>query len=516
MRGGDVVRSMPRDVLLEQARTRMLARSETPITITDNPVAEIVSGVSDNTLVLPALGWRPRPYQQKAWDYFTSPPNPNKKGICKLGVMCWSRRTGKDNFLLNLIAYMTTKRKGTYWHVFPELKQGRKAIWEGYTQGTNAHRNIDYIPEQLREGSNANEMRINLATGSTYMLVGASNPDDAAGSGPIGVGFSEFALMDSDQIWRVVKPMLNANGGWACFISTPRGHNHFKQIYDFAASDPNYFAETLTVDEAVWTEDGKMKRAVEYEAIEEDRKMGFPEEWVQQEYWCSFSAAVEGVIFSKNMVEARASGRITPLPYQPHLPVFTSWDVGWRDDMVCLFFQLEPTGGINVIDCEAGSFMDFRQFKKILLSKPYQYGRHYGPHDLRQTRAGGWSSFRQAIEAGINFTILPKTGVDEGIQRCRALFPRIRFSSSKCAKLIDMLDAYRREYDESKKVYTDPRHDKSSHYADAFRYMCQAVPGSLGELSYFNSLGDESESREIDRNEPARDDQDCLWNIHAV
>ena len=165
------------------------------------------------------MGWRCRPYQDAAWKYMTE-----NQGRGKLAVLNWHRRAGKDNFLFNLIAYMTTQRKGMYWHAFPELKQGRKAIWEGFTR--EGQKTLDYIPQALRQDVNQQELRINLSTGSTYMIVGGADPDSNLGAGPLGIGFSEYSMMNP-KMWDLISPMLGENEGWALFISTPRGHNHF-------------------------------------------------------------------------------------------------------------------------------------------------------------------------------------------------------------------------------------------------------------------------------------------------
>jgi phage terminase large subunit len=45
-------------------------------------------------------------------------------------VLVWHRRAGKDDTAINLIAKKAHERIGAYWRVFPEGKQGRKAIWE--------------------------------------------------------------------------------------------------------------------------------------------------------------------------------------------------------------------------------------------------------------------------------------------------------------------------------------------------------------------------------------------------
>jgi hypothetical protein len=73
------------------------------------------------------------------------------------------------------------------------------------------------------------------------------------------------------------------------------------------------------------------------------------------------------------------------------------------------------------------------------------------------------------------FKIVPNLGLQDGIQASRMALARTWFDAMKCQEGIECLRQYQREYDEDKKVFRDkPRHDWTSHGADAFRMLSVA------------------------------------------
>ena len=96
--------------------------------------------------------WAPRNYQLPAWLHFEKHQR-RARAVC-----LWHRRAGKDLFAINLICVMAHRRVGTYWHVFPELKQGRAAMWFGKTKDGRGF--LDHFPEELIESKNNTDLRI--------------------------------------------------------------------------------------------------------------------------------------------------------------------------------------------------------------------------------------------------------------------------------------------------------------------------------------------------------------------
>jgi phage terminase large subunit len=166
--------------------------------------------MNNTQISLPYL-FTPREYQVpflNAWD-----------NGCKRLILVGHRRMGKDKMIFAQMAKKMQERVGTYFYFLPTYTQAKKVIWTGADR--EGFRFLDHFPPQLVRNKNEQEMRIEMKNGSILQLVGADNIDRIVGTNPIGVVFSEYALM-KPQVWNMLSPILAENGGWAVFIFTPR------------------------------------------------------------------------------------------------------------------------------------------------------------------------------------------------------------------------------------------------------------------------------------------------------
>jgi hypothetical protein len=211
-------------------------------------------------------------------------------------------------------------------------------------------------------------------------------------------------------------------------------------------------------------------------AIElEDAARGMTEDQYEQEFECSFEAAILGAYYGKELKVLEDQGRISLVEYDRALPVFTAWDLGYHDDTAIFFYQVTHTE-IHVIDFYSGSGLAIEDYAGAIKSKGYKYGKHYLPHDARAKTlaSGGKSVIEQlAMHLGIgNLAIVSSLSVQDGIQAARLMLPKVWFDKEHCEDAVELLKQYQREWDEDKKTFRDkPRHDFTSHAADAFRMM---------------------------------------------
>lgn len=417
-------------------------------------MAEIVIGRSDK--------WSPRPYQEKLWNYLWDGG--------KRAVAVWHRRAGKDDVCLHWTACAAFQRIGNYWHMLPEAKQARKAIWDAINPHTGKRRIDEAFPQEIREGQHDGEMRIKFKNGSSWQLVGSDNYNSLVGAPPIGLTFSEFALADP-RAWDYLRPILAENGGWALFIFTPRGKNHGYDLFQVAKKNQVWFAEQLTVNDT---------KAIAEEIIAEERRSGMTEDEIQQEYFVSFDAAIKGAYYGVLMREAEEEGRICKVPHDPTLKVHTAWDLGIGDSTVIWFAQ-QHSSEVRIIDCYAASGVALDHYTRMLKDghrAKYQYESHILPHDVQVADLSTGKSRLQTLSGlGLSARVLQREAVDDGISAVRMLLPRCWFDADKCATGIEALKQYRCEYDEELKVFSQrPLHDWTSDFADAFRYLARGLP----------------------------------------
>jgi hypothetical protein len=396
--------------------------------------------------------WKPRPYQEKLWNYL-------ENGGTR-AVAVWHRRAGKDLLSINWTLSSMMQRRGLYWHLFPTYQQGRKIVWDGFTRDGRGF--LDHFPPELVANRNNTAMRVELKTGSIYQVVGTDNCDALVGANPVGVVFSEYSLQDP-KAWDLIRPILAENGGWALFIFTARGRNHGYDLVNMAKSNAKWFCEVLSVDKT---------GAIPMSVVDDERASGMPEELIQQEYFCSFDAPLVGAYYGDGMSKALQEKRIAKVPWEPRIPVSTAWDLGIGDSTAIWFFQVFGHE-IRIIDFYENNGEGLPHYIKHLKEKDYVYDKHYAPHDIEvRELTSGKSRIEVARSLGIKFTVVKQHAIEDGIDCVRNIFNRCWFDSERCERGIEALRQYRKDFDEKKRVFRDkPLHDWSSHAADAFRYL---------------------------------------------
>lgn len=381
------------------------------------------------------------------------------------------RRWGKDEIALGVTCELAHKRVGSYWHCLPEYAQARKALWTAVNPHTGRRRIDEAFPPEIRESTNEQEMFIRMRCGSTWQLVGSDRYNSLVGAGVAGVVFSEWALANPSA-WAYIRPMLEENDGWAAFITTPRGRNHAKAMFDMARANPRWFAEISTVHDTGALSPEQIDESLrEYVAIygEDLGRAQF-----EQEYECSFNAAILGAFYAREMLAVRQEGRIADIEPVPGKPVHRAWDIGTRDDTSIWWFQVVGTQ-VYVLDCYTNNGGGVDHYAEECSKRGWVQGIDFVPHDAK-VREWGTTGGRTRVETmrllGLNPVLVPDATKLDGINAVRRTLPRCVFHPRCEEKGIAALEQYRREWDDERKAFrANEVHDWSSHLSDAFRYL---------------------------------------------
>jgi len=356
-----------------------------------------------------------------------------------------------------------------YAYIAPLYRQAKQVAWDYLRQYAKK------IPgTQIYES----ELRVDFTNGGQVRLFGADNPDALRGMYLDGVILDEAADMSPRVYSEVLRPALSDRQGWAVWIGTPRGMNDFYDLvhgtkggWVGAKSDPEWFFRMLKASET---------RLIPQDELDSAARQMTPEQF-QQEYECSFSAAILGAYFGREMELAESEGRITTGIYDPTLAVNTAWDLGHSDATAIWFYQQSDLS-IRVVDFYTATNRGLDHYAAVLQDKAsrpsnehgYVYGHHFLPHDV-ETKILGMDRTRlgQLRQFGLqNLHVVPKLSIDEGIAAARKIFPRCYFEREKCQDGIKALRQYRREWDDIRKTFFEkPYHDWASDAADAFRYL---------------------------------------------
>jgi hypothetical protein len=364
------------------------------------------------------------------------------------------RRAGKTVACVNDLikgAVRCELQNPRFAYIAPHLNQAKDVAWSYLKEFTA------FIPGRK---VNESELWVELPGGRRIRIYGADNPDRLRGIYLDGVVLDEFGDMDPTVWSQVIRPALADRQGWAAFIGTPKGKNAFHKVWIDAATDD------------AWTR--LLLKASETEILAADElaaaRRAMSKDEYDQEFECSFEAAVKGAYYGEEMVKAEAQGRICRVAYDPRLPVHTAWDLGMSDSTAIWFVQV-VNREYRVIDYYRADGVGLDHYARVLQERGYLYGEHHLPHDVQVRELGtGKSRVEVLAELGIRAIAGRALPVHDGIQAVRMLLPLCWFDEDRCREGIEALRMYRREYDEKRQEFRNaPLHDWTSHPADAFR-----------------------------------------------
>lgn len=338
-------------------------------------------------------------------------------------------------------------------YIAPYFNQAKAISWDYIKQFTAPIPGMSY---------NESELRADFPNGARLRLFGADNYDAMRGLYFDDVVLDEPADFPANAWPTVIRPALADRQGRATFIGTPKGKNEFWEIYDKATRDPNWFTLVLPASQTLIIPQIELNDALK--TIGPDR--------YDQEFECSFEAAIIGAYYGREMKDLAASGRIRNIIHEPQVGVVTAWDLG-MDDTTSIVFAQYIGNEVRIIDHIEDSGAGLAHYARLLADKPYQYLAHVLPHDARVRELGSGVSRVETLEGlGLrNITIAPNIPIEDGIQAVRNGLART-FIDAKLNRLIEALKQYQRDWDERSKTWRSrPKHDWTSHSADSVRYL---------------------------------------------
>ena len=394
------------------------------------------------------------------------------RDVKRFSVLVMHRRFGKTVFSVNHMidkALRNPLNRPQYAYIAPFRDQAKKVAWEYMKEYTS------HIP-----GADPNEadLRVDIPRPSRgdhirLMLLGADNPKGLKGMYLDGVVPDEYAEMYPSVWTEVLRPMLSDRLGWAMFLGTPKGRNHFFELFNYAQTSGN----------AEWF--SAMYKASETNIIPaaelESARATMSEDEYLQEYECSFQAGLVGAYFSKEIMQAEKDNRFGRVPFDPSLPLDTYWDLGINDSSAVWFVQQLR------LDYRIVSYFEepdlnipklVRMVKDVASQNQCDLGRFILPHDAKVRDLGtGKSRFEVFKSLGCKVTIVPKVE-DKGasIHAARMIFPKCQFDGVRCKRGIEALMNYQRRWDSKQSVFSQrPLHNWASNGADAFQQFAMAA-----------------------------------------
>jgi len=369
-----------------------------------------------------------------------------------------------------------TKPEPRFAYVAPTYTQAKDVAWSYLKRYTSAIPGIKTSESELVVTFPHNGARIRL--------YGAENYDRLRGLYLDGAVIDEMGDIDPRAWAEVIRPALSDRQGWATFIGTPKGRNEFHRIihggngFQGALKDPEWFGAVLKASQTGLIAPGELADAA---------KMLTPEQY-EQEYECSFDAAVVGAYYGKEVAIAEDEKRICRVPHEREADTYCAWDLGIGDSTALWIFQVigREWHWLRYYESSGKGLDHYVDWVKAL---PYGVHRHYLPHDAEARELQTGNSRLEFLESrGLKCEVVPRHNVDDRIAATRLKFNRFWFDEQGCGSGVDCLRMYRAEWDDKYKTLKPrPLHDWASHGADAFGYGVmgasdKAKPKALPEV----------------------------------
>ena len=401
-------------------------------------------------------------------------------GGYRRGVMMWGRQSGKTFFATNHAWISAVFKQGRYFVVFKTYKQAHEVVWRQY---------VPLIPKELIFKTNEQDLLIELnylenttftlpggetvvinhdvnLPRSTIQLLGSDQADSHRGFKANGIIFDEYADQDPNNWASVYEPMFTTTGGWAIFMGTPRGYNHFYDLVMDAKEQDDWFYL-----EGTWRDSPHVSQEAIEQAKRDAERKGTLSTFLQ-EYELEFRS-VQGAVYP---TLNRKIHVVKPSDIPEELSIYAGIDFGYHTT-ACIFVGVDKDQNYWIFDEIYGK-------QEVLNDIIPRIKQKLG--DKRLIMMVGDSANRDAIEVmSKDFPMVPARkgagSIVDGIDLIRYLLKPLlqlvgepkpsMFISSACKNLIKEMETYKYPEDKPDRNPADLPLKVDDHGPDALRYV---------------------------------------------
>lgn len=376
-------------------------------------------------------------------------------------VAVTGRRFGKTTLsVYEMLGFALYRPKSRIVYIAPTIKQARDIAWSMLK---------DITRNALAESPNETrlELKIKCANSnetSEIWLRGSENIESLRGLGIHFLVVDEVASMrDWNTIWReVLRPTLIDTRGQALFIGTPKGFNHFYDLYNMQDTDSDYKSFRFTSYDNTFVSKDEIDKAKQ----EAERTQTLDE--FNQEYMAQF-VSVSGQVYK----EWDFIKQFITLDYEPSLPVHITMDFGVNDPTAIWWIQRNG-GEFRAIDYYEASNADISHFIQVIRGKPYREAELYtgDPAGKARSIVTGTSPIEEYQKSGIYIRTKDGVTIPEQVRITHKYMPSF-YVDSKLTRPRDCILNYRYPEKSSTAINQSneiPIHDEYSHAMRALEY----------------------------------------------
>src|SRR2546425_14231 len=143
------------------------------------------------------------------------------QGAKRFNVVCCGRRWGKTVLGMDRLIHPALRGKAVAWFA------------PNYRLLADVWRELQATLQPVIAKLNQQERRLELHGGGVVEMWSLDSPDSGRGRAYAAVVIDEAAMVPNlEQAWQSIRPMLTDLQGEGWFLSTPKGMNYFKALYD--------------------------------------------------------------------------------------------------------------------------------------------------------------------------------------------------------------------------------------------------------------------------------------------
>jgi len=245
-------------------------------------------------------------------------------------IICSGRRSGKSVLARMIVLKWAIESPGVYYIVSPTYKQAKAIHWQEIKKE---------IPRKWVKKYNATDLSVVLFNGSIIELKGAENPDALRGVKLNGLVIDEIASIRNWQwLWsEVLRPTLTDFSSPAIFISTPKGYNHFYELFELGQTD--------NVDYKSWRFTSYDNPYIPKEEIDKAKKE-LTEDTFAQEYLADFRKFT-GLVYKQF---ERKIHVIEPFEIPTDWKMYRGIDFGSTNPTACIWVAIDYDENWFIID----------------------------------------------------------------------------------------------------------------------------------------------------------------------
>lgn len=383
-------------------------------------------------------------------------------------VLVCGRRFGKTTLAVNLLVERALlKNNGLFFYIAPTYRQAKMIAWDMLMQAVRA------LPKELVQKVNESELYVVIGNGSKIAIKGADNPDSLRGVGLDGAILDEYQDTKGEVFSEIIRPALSDKLGWAMFIGTPKGYNHFYDLYELAQKQDGWKAFRFT------SYDNPLLSRSELD----DARAALPEDTFMQEYMAEFRR-MEGLVY-KDFDRDRHV--FHELPERQFIEVIAGLDFGFTNPTALLVIGKDFDNHYWVVDEYYESGKTGPEVIEVLRQKS---GRRN--IDILYPDPENADIIKQISDSGLTCREVDKD-IAAGVNRVATLFRANRIHiSSECKNLIWELETYHYPKKRDNQNEKETPVKENDHAVDALRYALFSnnptdIREQHGEFSLYGS-----------------------------